>query len=249
MHMSHDCRQSPLKALLKKFGTCHKTHTMTTRYRNHDTVNVPALQDTTPLDLVPPDHTMPGWESESSDKYSEEPNTHHHLAELQDQFWQLQDWLTHLELAIYPPTHTEELTQLTDRLQHLSMTLQPHPIPKPKEEPIHTTVQVHMDTLHATERERQISQHLYSQDIPTFHGKDSSKLRGLAHRPRNCCWHLKREPHTSSWGQIPWPNPHCHLQGLPSREMLRTQGHPLTEALSCKHSYLHITFYGNTTEG
>ena len=32
--------------------------------------------------------------------------------------------------------------------------------------------------------------------------------RGLVHRHRNCHWHSKRKLHTSSWGQITWPNPH-----------------------------------------
>ena len=39
---------------------------MTTRYENHDMEDVPA-----PLTLVPPDHTTPGGDNESSNKYSE----------------------------------------------------------------------------------------------------------------------------------------------------------------------------------
>ena len=58
---------------------------MKTRYRNHDTADVPAPQDTASVDLVPPDHTMPGLEIESSDECSEEPDSPCHLAELQDQ--------------------------------------------------------------------------------------------------------------------------------------------------------------------
>ena len=42
----------PLKALLNTFGICHKTHTMTTRYENHDTEDFPASRDTDTLDLV-----------------------------------------------------------------------------------------------------------------------------------------------------------------------------------------------------
>ena len=41
MHTSHDCRQSPLKALLNTFGMCHKTCGMVTRYRSQDTKDVP----------------------------------------------------------------------------------------------------------------------------------------------------------------------------------------------------------------
>ena len=62
-------------------------------------------QDSAPLDLVLPNNIMPGQESESSDKYSEEPDTHHHFSELQEQFQQLQDQLTNLEPDIHPPAH------------------------------------------------------------------------------------------------------------------------------------------------
>ena len=75
---------------------------MTTRYGNHDTEDVHAPPDSTPLDIVPPDHTMPGQESESYDEYSKETDTHHPLAKLQEQFRKLEDQLTHLKCA----THT-----------------------------------------------------------------------------------------------------------------------------------------------
>ena len=97
------------------------------------------------------------------------------LAELQEQFQQLQYQLAHLEPATHPPAQTAELMQLRDKLQHLTMTLQPHPAPKPKEEPMHITMQTYTDTLHATLREVNLTTSLL-QDIPTFDGQDFSKL-------------------------------------------------------------------------
>ena len=80
-----------------------------------------------------------------------------------------------MEPAIHPPTHMEELQQLTDRLQHFTMTLPPHPTPKPKEESMHTTMQAYTDTLHITQREVNLTSS-FLQDIPMFNGQDSSKL-------------------------------------------------------------------------
>ena len=78
---------------------------------------------------MPPDHTMPRGDNESSNKYSEKTDTCHPLTELLEQFWQLQDQLAHLKSATYPSTDTPELMQLTDKLQHLTMMLQQHPTP------------------------------------------------------------------------------------------------------------------------
>ena len=58
---------------------------MTTRYESHDTEDVPTTQDSDPLELLPPKHTMPRGENESSDKYCEQTDTHHPLAELLEQ--------------------------------------------------------------------------------------------------------------------------------------------------------------------
>ena len=152
----------------------HKTHSMATRYRDHDTEDVPAPQDSTPLDLVSPDHTMPRYESESSDKCNEEPDTHLHLAELQEQFQQLWDQLTHLESSTNPPAHILELTQLTDRLQHLSITLQPYTTPSLKRNPC-TQLCKHTHTPCMPHREVNFTKSLL-QDIPLFDGQDSLKL-------------------------------------------------------------------------
>ena len=69
--------------------------------------------------------------------------------------------LTHppLEPASHPHTHTEELPQHAEVLQHLVVALQPQPNPQPKEESMHTTITM-----------------IPLQDIPTFDGKDPSKL-------------------------------------------------------------------------
>ena len=93
---------------------------MTKRYRNHDTEDVPVSQDTALLGIVPPDHIMSGRDNESF----EETETHHPLAELLEHLWQFQEQLTYFEPATHPTAHIAELTQLTDKLQHLTMTLQ-----------------------------------------------------------------------------------------------------------------------------
>ena len=45
-----------------------------------------AIACTALLDLVPPDPIMPRQECDSSNEYSEEPNTNYHLADLLEQF-------------------------------------------------------------------------------------------------------------------------------------------------------------------
>ena len=154
--MSQGCRQSPLKALLNTLGTCHKTHTMTIRYGNNDAEDVPALQDLACLDLAPPDHTMPRQDSDSSNKYNEETDTHCHLAELLEQFQLLQDQFTSLKFAFHPPTPMAELIQLTDKLQHLTMMLQPNPTPSLMSKPC-TKLCRHTLTHCMSQRQRQTS--------------------------------------------------------------------------------------------
>ena len=51
----------------------------------------------------------------------------------------------------------------------------PQPAPQSSEEPVHRTMQLHMDTLHATQRESNLTTTML-QDIPTFDRQDSSKL-------------------------------------------------------------------------
>ena len=49
------------------------------------------------------------------------------------------------------------------------------PAPQSSEEPVHKTMQAYMDTLHATQRESNLTT-IILQDIPHLMGKDSSKL-------------------------------------------------------------------------
>ena len=89
----------------------------------------PATHDLDPLDLAPPEHTMPRGDSGSSDEHCEETDTHHPLAELLKQFWQLKDQYASLKSTTPQYMPMAELTQLTDKLQHLTMTLQLHSAP------------------------------------------------------------------------------------------------------------------------
>ena len=134
MQMSHNCRQSPLKALLNNIRKHNKIHGMTKRYGNqtithNNTKDVPTPQDTPALDNTSLNHSIPEQGSESSAKYSEDPNPWHDLAELQEQFQQLQEWHTQLEPTSNPHIHAEELAQLIDKLQQLAITPQQHPTP------------------------------------------------------------------------------------------------------------------------
>ena len=92
---------------------------MTRRYGNHNTEDFSAPQDSATLDLAPQDHAMAKLDSYSSDKYSKEIDTCHPLAELLEQFWQLQDQLACLKSATHPPTHMVELMQLMDNYNTL----------------------------------------------------------------------------------------------------------------------------------
>ena len=128
-HISQDCRKSPMKGLLNTCGMCHKTHTMTTRCGSYDIEEVPATQDSSPLDLMPQEDTMPKWDNESSDKYCEETDICHSLAELLEQLQQMKDQFASLKFTTLQSTPIAELMQLIDKLQHLAMILQLHSSP------------------------------------------------------------------------------------------------------------------------
>ena len=70
--------------------------------------DVPAPQDTNALVNTPLDCSMHKQDGESSAKYRVDPNPHHDLAELQEHFQQLQEWLIQLEPTANPPVHAEE---------------------------------------------------------------------------------------------------------------------------------------------
>ena len=53
------------------------------------------------------------------------------------------------------------------------MTFQP--APQSSEEPVHKSIQVYTDTLHATQRESNLTTTML-EDIPIFDGQESSKM-------------------------------------------------------------------------
>ena len=103
-----------------------------------------------PLDLIPQDHLVLKGDNDSSNENCEETDTCHTLADLLEQFQQLKNQFASLKSNISQSTPKEEPLQLTDKLQHLTMALQP--VPQSSEEPVHKTMQAYMDTLHATQR-------------------------------------------------------------------------------------------------
>ena len=112
---------------------------------------------------------MPEGYNESSDEFCEETDTPHPLAKLLQQFHKLQDQFASLKSTIPQSPPAAKLLQLTDKLQHLTMMLQP--VPLPSEVPVHKTMQAY--TLHTTQRESNLTTTML-QDIPTFDGQDSS---------------------------------------------------------------------------
>ena len=80
--------------------------------------------------------------NDSSNEYCKETDTHHPLADLVEQFQQLKKQFTSLKSNTPQSTSTQELLQLTNKLQHLTMVLQP--APKSSEKPVHKTMQAYM---------------------------------------------------------------------------------------------------------
>ena len=87
-------------------------------------------------------------DNETSDEYCEESETHHPLAEQLEQFHQPKGQFASLKSTAPQSTHTAELLQLRDKLQHLTMVFQP--AFQPSEVLVQKTLQVHTDTLCAT---------------------------------------------------------------------------------------------------
>ena len=152
---------------------CCKTHGMATRYGSQDTEDIPDTQNPTLLNLMPQDHPVLEGDSDSSDQYCEETNTHHNLADLLEQFQQLKNQFESLKSNTPQSTPTDELSQLTDKIQHLTMSLQP--ASQSSEEPVHKIMQAYMVTLHAAQRESNLTTTML-QDIPAFDGQDFTKL-------------------------------------------------------------------------
>ena len=156
---------------------------MVTRYSSQDTKDIPDTQNSIPLDLVPQDHSVPEGDNDLSDEYFEENDTHCPLADLLEQIQQFKNHFSCLKTNTHQSTPTEERSKLTDKLQHLTMMLQP--APKSSEGPVHKTMHAYMDILHATQREPNLTTTML-QDIPTFDGKDF-KVGRLVHVYGDSC--------------------------------------------------------------
>ena len=152
----------------------HKTHGMVTRYKNQDIEDVADTQDSTTLDLMPQDHSVLEGDNDLSEEYCKETDTHHPLVDLLEQFQQLKNQYVSLKSNTPQSTSTEELLLLTDKLKHLTMVLQP--ASQSSEYPVHNTMQAYTDTLHATQRESNLTTTMLH-DILTFDGQDSLKLK------------------------------------------------------------------------
>ena len=166
----HDCRPLPLKALQNTFETCQKTHTKASRYGSQEMEDVPATQDSGPLALVPLEHPMSEEDNETSDEHCEEANTPYPLAELLEQIWQLIDQITYLKSTTHRSTPTTELTQLTDKLQHVTMMLKLHSALQSSEKPVHKPMQAYTDAQCTTQRESNLTTTML-QDIPHLMGR------------------------------------------------------------------------------
>ena len=102
---------------------------MMTRYGSQDPEDIPDTQDSIPLDLTLQDHPVLEGDSDSSDDYCEEADTHCPLGDLLKQFQQLKNQLGSLKSNTPQSTPTEELTKLTDKLQHPTWCSNQPPIP------------------------------------------------------------------------------------------------------------------------
>ena len=111
-------------------------------------------------------------DSDSSNEYCEETDTYHPLADLLEQFQRLKNHFASLKSNTPQSKPVEELSQLIDKLQHLTMMLQPAPSPVRNQCARSCR---HTQTLCATQRESNLTTTIL-QDIPTFDGQDSSKL-------------------------------------------------------------------------
>ena len=256
MQMSHYQGQSPLKVLLNNFGKCNKTHGMTVRCGNQtvihdDSKDAPASQDTAPLDNTPPNCSMSKQDSESPTEYSKGPDSHHDLAELQKHFQQLQEWLTPngtYHQLTHTNTHTEELAQLTDKLQHLTTTPQPCPPLRPIEEPLLMAMQKYTDTICVTQLQTNLTTSLL-QDISTFDGEDSTKLE-------DWLTHLKTADDVLKESQTHWAKTKsCRVTCTLIHEAPKAEKYwddikgILCLKLYNSNIHKHITFHGNPTKG
>ena len=155
MQMSPNCGQSSFEALLHNYGKYHKTNSMTTRQEDQAAIYNDPKDTSTPqhhsLDTTLSTKSIMDLDDETAAEYSEDTHPQKDLAQLQEHFQQLQERLNQLGATTSPPTHTEELTYLTEKLQKLALTLQPCPTCGPVDESLQTTMQQYTDTLCATQ--------------------------------------------------------------------------------------------------
>ena len=94
---------------------------MVTRYGNQDTEDVPDAQDSTLSHLTLQDHALLEEDNNTSDQYCEETDIRCTLADLLEQLQLLKKQFASLKTNTLQSTPTEKLSQLTDKLQHLTM--------------------------------------------------------------------------------------------------------------------------------
>ena len=121
---------------------------MATRYGSQNLEDIPDIQNTTLLDLMPQDHPVPEGDNDLSNEYCVETDNYQSLADLLEQFQQLKNQFSSLKSNTPQSTPIDKLLQLTDKLHYLTMVLQP--TPQSSEEPVHKTIQAYTDTLHPT---------------------------------------------------------------------------------------------------
>ena len=134
--MSHNCRQSPLKALLHNYEKHHKSHNMMMRHESQnmmydDAKDRPAPPDPASLKQTSPMHSILEEEGEATAKCSEDPQPQKDI----------QGWLTQLEPTTNSPTHVEELAHLINKLHKLAIVPQLCPPSRALKETLHTALQ------------------------------------------------------------------------------------------------------------
>ena len=137
-HMLWDWGEAALKAVLNTFGMHHMTHSMATRYGSHETEDSPATQDSSPLDLMPQDHPMPEGDNDSSDKYCEETDTHHPLADPLEQFQQIKNQFASLKSTT--PQSTPPKSCCRSQINYSTSPWHSNQLPLSSEEPVHKTM-------------------------------------------------------------------------------------------------------------
>ena len=138
--------------------------------------DTPTPHDTASLGTTPSTHSILKLDSATTAEYNEDTNPQGDMAQLQEHFQHLREQLNQLGPTANPPVHVEELAHLTNKLQQLAIMLQLCPPCMTVEEPLHTAMQKHTDTLCTTQWQMSLTTSLL-QDIPTSDGQDTMKLK------------------------------------------------------------------------